>query len=219
MRARDGYMLSSERLWLRRRSTIIVQAMHMEAAARLALFREDFDVKHVDAFCLSLLGTDVFRVVCDWILNLCRELLDPREAEVMRKQSTVKRLSLSLVNRVSHYGDGDLWLQASSQDARFAYFRSKLCKLQIWREDDCALLDELKAVVDEFMSKIGQLCTVRFKQLLAEPQSGCLKACHQIFYTRLSARVADQAVLFQFHSIHPDSLGGASLVQERDEDG
>ena len=58
MERRDGFFLSSERAWswspLRRGPRVVVQRMHMEAAARLALLREDFDPRHVDALCAGL---------------------------------------------------------------------------------------------------------------------------------------------------------------------
>ena len=77
MRGGDGFLLSTERAWRRGRSLVVVQDMHVEAAARLALLREDFDPRHIDALCAALYGREPARRVGAWLLEISRYLLDP----------------------------------------------------------------------------------------------------------------------------------------------
>ncbi len=49
-----------------------------------------------------------------------------------------------------------------------AYFRSRVCKLEILRENSCILFDQLKVVVNEFTSDIARLCNQRFAELSSE---------------------------------------------------
>lgn len=39
------------------------------AQVKLSLFREDFDVKHVDALCMALHGTRQYEKALDWLLD------------------------------------------------------------------------------------------------------------------------------------------------------
>jgi hypothetical protein len=100
----DGYLVGGERpsMWARREPVGYLRKGYVEAAAKLGMW-EDFDVKSVDALCVSLLGDEfsesnaldqAFSVtaplaeqrqlskeaygrLCEWLLQLSDSLLDP----------------------------------------------------------------------------------------------------------------------------------------------
>ena len=55
---KNCFILSDEQLtlpfWNSRSNLVFLSKQHMEAATRLSLFYKDFDVNHVDAFCVCL---------------------------------------------------------------------------------------------------------------------------------------------------------------------
>jgi hypothetical protein len=86
----DGYFLSSEArplLWRRSDCAVFIQKSYMVAAARLAQFRDDFDPKHLDAFCTCLQGEAQQRALRAWLLEVCGEILDPRASQ--RRKASV----------------------------------------------------------------------------------------------------------------------------------
>jgi len=78
---RGRVILSTERvpIWLKPKSFIVLQAENFDAAVRLNSFRDDFDIKQVDGFCIALRGSSCYGNICDWILQICRCLLNPAD--------------------------------------------------------------------------------------------------------------------------------------------
>ena len=170
----DKFVLSTERIpvWRNQNSFIILQAEYFDAAVRLDCLREDFDIKHVDGFCIALRSTSNYEKVCVWILDICRCLLNPSEQRPrLRKASSSSwsRLKSGCSNQIRdesvHTAD---WLQYSTQDERFDYFQNKIGRLQIMRENNNAIFERVKRIVDECMVQIGNLCIGRFVQLISE---------------------------------------------------
>ncbi|EKX52799.1 hypothetical protein GUITHDRAFT_133234 [Guillardia theta CCMP2712] len=82
----DGFYLSNERLalWHSRDKVTFIGKAAMEAAARLALLRDDCDETFFDNFCVSVrdssMTSEAFSAqydrLCEWLLELCRHLLE-----------------------------------------------------------------------------------------------------------------------------------------------
>jgi hypothetical protein len=184
IRQEDGYFLSSETysLWHigNKKNAIYVQKTYMDAAVRLAQFRDDFDIKHLDAFCICIQGAAQQGALRSWILQVCNELLDPRKSK-QNKFSLNPKLSrvTSGLNRGSAYSfsfktkdqeaiRSDFSAENASQEERYMFFKGKVAKLQIWQECDYSLFKELKYVAQGHMDKIARQCELRFEELWGE---------------------------------------------------
>ena len=167
------FALSTEQIpiWCKQSSFTILQAEHFNAAVRLDCLREDFDIKHIDGFCMALRGTSSYDRICDWILEICQCLLNPSEQkQKVRKASSsgwvlLRTTSNQIRDESTH---GTYWIQNSTQDERFEYFRNKLGRLQIMRENNNDVFERVKEIVDECMIRIGNLYIGRFVQLVSE---------------------------------------------------
>jgi hypothetical protein len=178
---RGRVILSTERvpIWRNPKSFIVLQAESFDAAVRLDGFRDDFDIKQVDGFCIALRGSACYGKIYDWILQICRCLLNP-EDNVKKENSQQSSCNPQRLQSRSYWikffnhkiaADSHLvsdWLRASTQEDRMIYFRKRVCKLQILRENNHTLFKQLKNIVDELMVKIGSLCKDRFVQILSE---------------------------------------------------
>ena len=149
---KDGFYLVSERppFFIKNRMVVYLRQSHLEAAGRLALFR-DFDIIHFDAFCLSLYvdqdaGSDNrYKALCQWLLELSEALISP---EVVPP------------NPDSVY---------TTVNERFRFFVQKVGKARIWIDDE-GLFKELKIKAQFLMDRIASQCHLRYTELLAEPR-------------------------------------------------
>jgi hypothetical protein len=158
----DGFRLPSERrpFWSKGQDVLLLRQSHLDAAGRLALFR-DFDLLHFDAFCLSLyVDLDAgsnrrYQALGDWLLDLAEALIDP---EVRPQQ-----------------GPAD----CTTVDGRFRYFVHKVGRARIWADDD-VLFQSLKAKAQLLMDSIASECDLRFKALCGEPGGGELVSVQHV---------------------------------------
>ncbi len=195
----DNFVLSTERIpiWCKQSSFTILQAEHFDAAVRLDCYREDFDVKHVDGLCMALRGTQCYDKLCDWILELCGCLLNPSEIRPKIRRTSISGwtfIGTGYRNQVRDESKGPCeWLLNSTQDERFTYFRNKVGRLHILRENGNALFERLKSIVDECMLQIGNLCIGRFVQLISEEKGHDLR-CLDNWQDRSPPRKSEQSV-------------------------
>ena len=192
IRRQDGFLLSSETLPLlwRREETVFILKREIEAAARLAS-HEDFDVKSFDAFCHCLEYSDFilhrkpsgsatkpsalqtcqqFDALCDWLLDTCRELLEP--PLVAHQRQAAAAVGARPGGNTGKFADAgrELW-DDSGLDARerFRFLRSRVLRARIWADRGQNMFRRLQAIACEFMDKIAPLCDARFEALCAEP--------------------------------------------------
>ena len=168
---RDGFVLSSEwypawlsALWLRRPATCI-QTKHLEAAARLSLMRDDFEPSGLDLLGVVLQDCETQRLrLREWLLELCTALIDPKlteqDAGVTRRTSFESVAFFAVRTKPV---DTFIW----SQQARFDYFRSKVCRLLLWLDDGGSLLDDLKRIASGLMDEMAGLYETRYVELCA----------------------------------------------------
>ena len=204
IRQSDGFLLSTERapIWRKQQSFTIIQKQHLEAAARLTLFREDFDVKHVDGFCLCLQSTSSEQRIRIWLLKLGRDLLNPDDMFVEKPDldwdASNKESNLNLVDMVAAFfacvekksnrvidvfhmirkENAESWLKKSSQEQRFMYFKTKVAKLSMFSKENKTLFSEIKSIANEYMDQIANECNSRFKEMLDEQNAQMLLTCH-----------------------------------------
>lgn len=192
IRRQDGFLLSSETLPLlwRREETVFILKREIEAAARLAS-HEDFDVKSFDAFCHCLEYSDFilhrtpsgsaakpsalescqqFDALCDWLLDTCRELLEP---PLLVQQREARAAAAAVGARPGgEFADAgrELW-DDPGFDARerFKFLRRRVLRARIWADRGQNMFRRLQAIACEFMDKIAPLCDSRFEALCAEP--------------------------------------------------
>ena len=173
-------ILSSERipLWRDPKSFTVIRAESFDAAVGLDSFRDDIDIKQVDSFCSSLHSSICYCNICDWILQICKQLLNPAD---LLPNPTRERISESKIaekwveafapkNRPRARTFSD-WLRFSTQEERLIYFRNRVCRLQILRDNNNALFHQLKFIVDDYMINIGKLCVNRHI-MLSESKRG-----------------------------------------------
>ena len=177
---RDGYILSSEAAPLWGGAYSVLQAGHVESAARLALFR-DFDVHQFDAFCLYVeTGNSVgggfgfsfsakafernnraYSAVCGWLLDIATQLIRPELPADVQGATTPPPAAAACPLRV---------------EDRFSYLTRKVCRARIWDDEGGALFERLQCAATSFMLDIGRLCDERFERLRTEPGGGALVA-------------------------------------------
>ena len=149
---KDGFFLNSERrpFWSRQRNVSSLRSSHLEAAGRVALFR-DYDKIHFDAFCLSLyeeqdaVSKKRYQAFCQWLLELSENLINP-----------------DLFPPEQDYGYTTVQL-------RFRFFVQKLGKARIWIDDE-GLFQGLKAKASLLMDKIATECDLRCLEIFKEPR-------------------------------------------------
>ncbi len=201
---RGRVILSTERvpIWLNPRTFTVLQAENFDAAVRLDGFRDDFDIKQVDGFCIALRGSACYGNICDWILQICRCLLNPADNEQEEssqhsrppsQSSWTQNFTHKIADDANSFSD---WLRLSKQEDRMMYFRKRVCKLQILRENNNALFKQLKSIVDELMVKIGSLCKERFEQILSEAMGNEL--CARVEWCEVSQADANAVSELEF---------------------
>ena len=179
----DGFRLPSERrpFWNKRQDVLLLRQSHLDAAGRLALFR-DFDLLHFDAFCLSLyVDLDAgskrrYLALCDWLLDLAEALINP---EALPQQGPT---------------------DCTTADGRFSYFVHKVGRARIWADDDM-LFPSLKAKAQLLMDSIASECDLRYKELCSEPGGDELVSL-QHFMQRESSQWVEKghSLLYTFSS-------------------
>ena len=150
----DGFFLSTESrpYWNRNKQLFTLRQSQLEAAGRVALFR-NFDVIHLDAFCLSLyLEQDSasqmrYKELCQWLLELAEQLINP---EILVPQD---------------FDPGHLGCTTVKE--RFEYFVKKLGKARIWIDDE-VLFSSLKDKAQLLMDQIASKCNLRYQALCSE---------------------------------------------------
>jgi hypothetical protein len=174
-------ILSTERVpfWLNSKSFTVIPAENLDAVVRLCELRTDFDIKQVDSFCIALRPSSCYGNICNCILQICRYLLNPTDTKIWTGRPTKLRKHSSWIrsfsNKITDESFSDsCWLDCSTQESRMEYFRSRICKLQILRDEDNALFKQLKIVVDEFTVQIGSLCEARYVQFQKEERGADL---------------------------------------------
>ena len=171
---RDGFILSSERIWwwerMRSLGWTVIQRNYLEAAAHLAML-QDFDVQQFDAFCLCLeydsldtLGTQgsrtAYEALCEWILDICNVLIQP---DLRGYEGTLPL--------IAKHDSCPL-----PADQRFPYFKKKICRARIWSDNQNALFLKLKATAKDHMNTVAALCNERFRVLEGDSQGQSLIA-------------------------------------------
>jgi hypothetical protein len=190
IRRADGYFLGAERgpLFAGREGVVHVQQAAIDAAARLARLRDDFDGKHLDVFCAALQGPEQQARLRAWLLEVCYALLDPAEhfadaleslalghdgtsdGRRIRKSSlslSLRRLSESIDRRRLRSDTSCITLLDATQEERFQFFRSKLARLRVWSDCGGALFRELQAGLQAHIERIARLCDRRFLELVS----------------------------------------------------
>lgn len=177
-------ILSNERvpLWRNPKSFTVIRAEGFDAAVRLDSFREDVDIKQVDSFCIALRGSACYGNVCNWILCICGCLLNPADQEPNPtalksacSSSTESWAKTFIAGHKAHsFSD---WLRYSTQEERLSYFRNRVCRLQILRENNNELFIQLKSILHDFMTDLGKLCVNRYLTLSSESERMGKKLC------------------------------------------
>jgi hypothetical protein len=148
----DGFVLNTERIspLADTKFMVFINKTYVEAAARIAL-SDDFNIRHFDALCNCLecdvqeetggdrKGGSQYEALCDWILEVCKDLIDPDLEGPKRKPAR----------------------------ERFAYFE-EVCAAQIWKSRDGQLFERLKSVAGGFMGQIARMCDERFGRICRE---------------------------------------------------
>ena len=175
----EGIILSSDpySIWRHRASVIFIQRSYLEAAARLALFRDDCDVNLLNGLCVCLLERPKqYRLLCDWLLSICGDLLDPRVSFLSRPSfndspgwDTSRHMKFQS-RRVQNLIDP----KVLTQEDRFRYFVDKICKIQALK--DTEVFEKLQFLSQNIMDNLAELCDKLFIQLCAEPFGAELSA-------------------------------------------
>ena len=133
------------------------------------------------------LAAESHRLLCDWLLSISEELLNPRleqaqETSQARPEVTLDMSwrgmgragstgTLSWRRRISgsqQRASAEL-ARSSGQHQRFAYFVDKVRPLQVWRDDGGALFLQLKGIAQGLMDGVARACDERYAVLVAEP--------------------------------------------------
>ena len=191
---RDGFILSSERapIWRRQESYTVIQAAHMEAAARFSQLRDDFDIKHLDAFCACLQNSGKEDKLRKWMLHICSSLLDPNDSTLDKSEGatggrySAERIKLpeSLTSRFTRVADESLALhrdtaqQIWNQEKRFDYFKARVWPLRALFEENQKIFSSLQQLAGGFLDEVGRQCNVRYLELMREPRGQDLFSCH-----------------------------------------
>jgi hypothetical protein len=192
---------------------VTIQAKHLEAAARLALLRDDFEPSGLDLLCLGLQDSPAqLELLRQWVLGICTMLIDPNASVKGRKASREKRSgsSLAYISQVTPLpvdlargSDCDVW----TQERRFDYFRSKVCRLLLWRDEGLALLDALRSVAQQLMDSMAGQYEERYGELCAGSRGAELQALAlnvmpaSAATGRTVARQDDEQVLIPFQGL------------------
>ncbi len=220
LRWMDGFVLSSEwrPAWLTagllRQRQVTIPLMHLEAAARLSLLRDDFEPSCLDLLCLTLQDSPAQRErLREWLLGVCTMLIDPNAGFGPNRRSFSTPFELrSLFSMKVGPGTCDSW----TQERRFEYFRSKVCRLLLWREEGLALLDELRGVAQHLMDSMACLYEERYTEICSDDRGEELTRL-DLYVTPVSAatgrsitRQDDEQVLFCFvvHRVNNACKGG-----------
>ena len=177
----DGVFLISEKrsFWSKGRNLTLLRKNHLEAAGRLALFR-NFDTNHFDAFCISLYteqdarSEKRYRALCEWLLELSEQLINPETV-----------LSIFIHGRTD----------CTTADERFRFFVQKVAKARIWHDDE-ELFVSLKAKAHLLMGQITIQCDLRYQEFCTEPRGD-----EVISLTKLLNKQSDQWIAWKGHSL------------------
>jgi hypothetical protein len=175
----EGFVLSSDvyPVWRKRASLVFVQRSHLEAAARLTLFRDDCDVKLLNGLCVCLLErSHQYALLCEWLLELSNNLLDPG-IHITLQAPTVnqKRVSAAELRRVQGRVFHDsIKGKVFMQEDRFVYFVEKICKVHVLQ--DAVVFEKLQHIAQLIMDKMADLCDECFANICSEPSGAELLA-------------------------------------------
>ena len=172
-------------MWRRRDRTVFILNGEIEAAARLAM-HIDFDLRAFDAFCHCIEyspytlqrdspaptkeGSPQYEALCDWLLGVCRELIEPPMLQARHK--SLRRASASTFS-----GDDSLDIESGGAGSgygagareRFAFFRQRVLKARIWQDRGQTLFRRLRLAATQYMDQIEPMCDARYQVLCSEP--------------------------------------------------
>eukprot|EP00960_Hanusia_phi_P061637 764898-Hanusia_phi.AAC.11 len=187
---KHGYLLSTERAswWADKGRRVLIGRQSMESAARLGMMKKEFDQGFFESFCFSLLripGSESSRCLfslqyislCDWILELCQQLL----AYNFGASSLQQEASSSFTGTI-HGQDGErpgrgsvsVLLTDKDQENRYHFFKEKMSSLSIWR-DDCAMFAKLQSLFTEMSRQLREFSDEQCKIILQEPGGESLR--------------------------------------------
>jgi hypothetical protein len=187
--ARDGFLVGSERPPFRLQQ-VEMRALPregVEAAGRLAL-RLEYDVGHLDVFCLAIAGDGAGRAARSlrdvrqerspqhvalraWLLNVAEILIAPDIDSDSVGEPPCSGVSTTWqVGSGERVGEAGPWAGAVARELRFDYFVRLLARAQAWREDGGQLFGQLQAAAAGGMRRVATLCDARFADLLAAPR-------------------------------------------------
>ena len=177
IRQKDGFSIASDQAswWRRDTGSTFIQRSYIEAAAKLDLLM-DFDVEPFDAFCLCLecgglrwsndsqeLVNPSYSALCDWLLELCRNILRP---DILDGSNSLESAHSGNTSRVCRL----------LPEQGFNYFMQKVSKARIWSCQTCDLFERLKVVVRDYMVEMSDHCHSRFKQIIDDTGGSALIA-------------------------------------------
>jgi hypothetical protein len=167
IRKSDGYVLISESVpfRLRRENVCFMHKTSLDAVVHLALF-QDFEVGHIDSFCLCLVDSECdsdckerYQLFCEWILGIAVKLIQP-DIKSLRSDSTES--------------DETDYTSSVRVYQRFNFFQKKVIKCQVWMDNNGTLFSQLKSAALKLMEQIALVCDSRTNELRQEPKGEVL---------------------------------------------
>ncbi|EKX49440.1 hypothetical protein GUITHDRAFT_162182 [Guillardia theta CCMP2712] len=109
-----------------------------------------------------------------WLLDVSTNLLQPDYDEAIEhlhehehEQDSTEEERQSHVSNTSSFAS-EATMRVSNCHERFEYFKVKVSKIRIWKDEKCALFRKLKGSVRAYMDELAGLCHYRFEQLVRE---------------------------------------------------
>ncbi|EKX32018.1 hypothetical protein GUITHDRAFT_121812 [Guillardia theta CCMP2712] len=181
---KEGFLLNTEKadMWADREKLVLIDKQSMESAARLAMMKREFDETFFDSFCYSLariqdkdstshLFSIQYMSLCNWILELCQQLLEynldfssPLK-EMSNHMSGSQHALVENLDRAQHIS---VLLVDMNQEERYRFFEDKMPRLSIWN-DDVTLFVKLKNLVAEICRKLRKVSEAQCQAILKEP--------------------------------------------------
>jgi hypothetical protein len=172
---KHGFILQNEKnlFFTNAKNIVFLNQIYVEAAARINM-HEDFDLRSFDALCHCLdfkaqipisehaavrskVTSLQYEALCTWLLQVSKDLIDPDY-----DTSGVKDPGCSAS-------------KPKSSRERFAYYQ-KLCKAEIWKQNNNELFMKLKGIAHFFMERISHECEARFEKICSDSQGTRLSA-------------------------------------------
>ncbi|EKX41377.1 hypothetical protein GUITHDRAFT_112591 [Guillardia theta CCMP2712] len=215
-----GFYLSNEsvEIWVDKQSITCIQSDAMEAACRLALFQEDFDLFFFDNFCATLCQVERYNSqeeegeislqqekLREWLMSMALVLLD-RNSPDQRIQTEDRGGPGSTAAGALYFAQDvtETATVASVSDEepgarRFRFFLDKFIRAKVWMEDQ-ELFERLREACRENVEAMRADCEARFSQLINSPSGSRLE--------QLSWDKEDKQI---FSSPNPSSERGRTL--------